>query len=450
MQHDAAENEFARSVVALDGSSRPYDRILANVGDARFVLLGEASHGTHEFYRERAHLTRRLIEECGFDAVAVEADWPDAWRVHRWIRGRGADRSASEALGGFTRFPQWMWRNADVELFAGWLHEHAPHVGFYGLDLYSLHASIDLVLGYLDRVDPEAAKRARARYACFDPFGRDADAYAHAAGLDLAPSCEREVTEQLLDMRARRMRGAREASSDADGDDEEEAELAFQADENARLVKDAEAYYRSMFRGAVVTWNLRDRHMVDTLASITEHLDRRLGRPCKIVVWAHNSHVGDARATEMRIIGETNVGELVRERYGRDAFLIGFTTYGGTVTAAIEWGERPRHMVLEPAIADSHELMLHEIAETLGSPNIVVLPRESPRVERALGKERLERALGVVYRVHTERESHWLRARLAEQFDAVIHIDRTSAVVPLDPLPEGTPEDLPDTYPFAV
>ncbi len=436
---------LARSVVPLEESSRGYDALLRTIDDARFVLIGEASHGTHEFYRERARITRRLIEERGFDAVAVEADWPDAYRAHRWIRGHGADRSADDALRAFTRFPQWMWRNADVQEFVTWLRETAPHVGFYGLDLYSLHASIQMVTRHLERVDPEGASRARQRYACFEQFGHDTDAYAYGTGMNLAPGCEREVEDQLIDMRRRTMTLSREPG----GRSEEDIELDFQASENARLVRDAEEYYRSMLKGPVVTWNLRDRHMVDTLASIARHLDARLGRASRIVVWAHNSHVGDARATEMYRIGETNVGELVRQRWGREAFLVGFTTFGGTVTAAIEWGESPRHLVLEPAVDDSHEAMLHDVAKTVGTPDIVLLPNESESLSRALATERLERAVGVVYRPRTERQSHWLRARLTEQFDAIIHIDRTSAVVPLVAAPEGMSEDLPETYPIA-
>jgi erythromycin esterase-like protein len=449
-ERTAEEIELASAATPLDDTSRAYDRLLEEIGDARFVLLGEASHGTHEFYRERALVTERLISKKGFDAVAVEADWPDAHRVHRYIRGHGTDRTPDDALGGFHRFPRWMWRNTDVRDFVGWLRRSAPEVGFYGLDLYSLHASIEVVLTYLDHIDPRAAKRARARYSCFEHFGVDTSAYAYAAGLGLAPSCEREVTQQLLEMQAH----ALEARRRGGGEDEE---LRFVAEQNARLVKDAEAYYRSMLKGSVVTWNLRDRHMADTLASIVQHLDHRLGRPAKIVVWAHNSHLGDARATELGAQGELNVGQLVRERYGRDAFLLGFTTNEGTVTAALEWGDKPLRMAVRPAIAGSHELALHSFSLATGVADVLFLPDrnaggiDAGRLPKALRHERLERAIGVVYRPQTERQSHWFHARLGDQFDAVIHLDRTSALDPLDPPHvEELEEEVPETFPFAV
>src|SRR5437588_3280833 len=303
---------------ALEGSTADYDPLLELIGEARFVLLGEASHGTHEFYRERAEITKRLIVEKGFNAVAVEADWPDAYRVNRYVRGEGADTSAEEALGGFKRFPTWMWRNRVVVEFAEWLRGHneslasgRERVGFYGLDLYSLYTSVEAVLGFLDKVDPDAARRARYRYSCFEHFAEDTQGYGYAATFGLTESCEQGVVEQLVEMRRR-------ASELASRDGRVARDEFFFAEQNARLVKNAEEYYRSMFRGRVSTWNLRDRHMADTLEAILGHF-RQTGRPPQAVLWEHNSHLGDARETEMGKRDEWNVGSLVRDAHAADA-----------------------------------------------------------------------------------------------------------------------------------
>src|SRR6266550_3814911 len=262
----------------LTGAPRDYDSLMELAGDARYVLLGEASHGTHEFYRERAQITKRLIQEKGFNAVAVEADWPDAYRVNRYVRGASGDAEAIDSLSGFKRFPTWMWRNADVLDFIGWLRGHndalpndAKKAGFYGLDLYSLHASIEAVLGYLAKVDPEAAKRARYRYSCFEHFGESSQAYGYAASFDLSESCEKEVVNQLIELRRR-------AADYASRDGRVAADDFFFAEQNARLVKNAEEYYRSMFRRSVPSWNLRDRHMAETLESLVAHLENQ-GQP---------------------------------------------------------------------------------------------------------------------------------------------------------------------------
>ncbi len=317
----------------LTGSPSDFDHLLEFIGDAQFVLLGEASHGTHEFYRQRAQITKRLIQEKGFTVVAVEADWPDAYRVNRYVRGGGEDADAVEALSGFKRFPAWMWRNADVLDFVGWLRNHndslppdARRTGFYGLDLYSMHASIEAVLSYLDKVDPEGARRARHRYGCFEHFGEDPQSYGYAAGLGLSHTCESEVVSQLIDLQRRAAEYARRDGRIA-------ADDFFYAEQNARLVKDAEQYYRTMFRGRVASWNLRDQHMAETLDSVVDHVSMNKQR-AKAVLWAHNSHLGDARATQMGKSGEWNVGQLVRQKHGRDCVLVGFTTYTDTVTAA--------------------------------------------------------------------------------------------------------------------
>src|SRR5690348_3878506 len=306
----------------LTGAASDYNALLDYIGNARLVLLREATHGTHEFYQARAEISRRLITEKGFCAIAVEADWPDAYRVNRYICGLDDDAHGRAALGDFQRFPLWMWRNIDVLAFIEWLRSYnaqvgpACLVGFYGLDLYSLYTSIEAVIAYLDKVDPEAAQRARYRYRCFEHFGDDSQAYGYVASFDLSESCEREVIEQLVELRQRTANYSRRDGRIA-------ADEFFQAEQNARLVKNAEEYYRSMFQGRVSSWNLRDRHMAETLAALFAHLDQQMS-DVKIVVWAHNSHLGDARATSMGEEGELNLGQLVRERYQRDAVLVGF------------------------------------------------------------------------------------------------------------------------------
>jgi erythromycin esterase-like protein len=428
----------------LTGAPEDFDPLLALVGDARFVLLGEASHGTHDFYRVRAEITKRLIREKGFDAVAVEGDWPDAYRVNRYVRGAAGDADAADALEGFRRFPQWMWRNADVLDFVGWLRAHndglagAPQVGFYGLDLYSLHASMGAVLDYLRIADPEAARRAQRRYACFDHFGDDTQAYGFAAGTGLAPSCESEVVAQLVELRAR-------AAEYAQRDGRLAADDFFFAEQNARLVANAERYYRAMFAGRAHSWNLRDRHMADTLAALDRHLTRQ-ERAARIVVWAHNSHLGDARATEMSASGELNVGQLARQAYGREAVSAGFTTWAGTVTAASDWDLPAERKRVRPALEGSHEALFHEA----GRGNFLLALRDDEALAAALAEPRLQRAIGVVYRPETERTSHYFHAHLPRQFDAVLHYDVTRAVEPLERTGTWDRGEPPETFPSAL
>jgi erythromycin esterase-like protein/predicted phosphoribosyltransferase len=434
-----------RSAHPLAGTARDYDPLMDLVGDARFVLLGEASHGTHEFYRERAQITKRLIEEKGFTAVAVEADWPDAYRVNRYVRGVNDDFDAIEALADFRRFPTWMWRNTDVVEFIEWLRAHndglaqdATKVGFYGLDLYSLRASMKAVLQFLEKVDPEAAKRARERYACFDQFGEDTQVYGFVAGTGITKSCEEEVVSQLVELQRRAAEYARRDGRIAEDE-------VFYAEQNARLVKNAEAYYRSMFLEEVSSWNLRDRHMVETLEALLAHLERRRGR-ARIAVWAHNSHLGDARATEMSRRGELNVGQLVREKYGQGAVGIGFTTHHGTVTAASEWDAPAERKRVRPALAGSYEALFHA-----ARPGRFLLTwRDGDPATEGLRESRLERAIGVIYRPETERMSHYFGARLPDQFDAVLHFDETRAVEPLEVTAEWEAGEPPETFPFGV
>jgi erythromycin esterase-like protein len=429
----------------LTGKAQDYDSLLNWVGDACFVLMGEATHGTHEFYQQRAEITKRLIQEKGFTTVAVEADWPDAYRVNRFVRGASDDASPEDALrGGFQRFPTWMWRNLDVLSFVGWLHQYNEtqrrdkKVGFYGLDLYSMYASIAEVLEYLGRIDPEAALRASYRYACFEDFGTDTQFYGYATGLGLSQPCEDDAVNQLLELQQQKLEYAKRDGFVAEDE-------FFYAEQNARLVMNAEEYYRSMFRGREASWNLRDRHMAETLDELVKHFSHQ-GQQPKVVVWEHNSHLGDARATDMGRVGEWNVGQLVRQRYGQDAVLIGFTTFTGTVTAASNWDEPAQLKVVRPALPDSYEALFHHT----GLPQFMLnLRSENPAVKE-LYKERLERAIGVIYRPETERLSHYFYACLPQQFDAVIHLDDTLGVEPLDRWAKAETGEAPETFPSAL
>ena len=426
----------------LEGNARDYDSLLKLIGNAQFCLLGEATHGTHDFYRERAEITKRLIKEKDFTAIAVEADWPDAFRVNRYVRGLSDDRSADEALSGFKRFPTWMWRNTVVVDFVEWLRDYnsslptnAAKVGFYGLDLYSLYTSIEAVLGYLNKIDPAAAKRARYRYSCFEHFAEDTQAYGYAANFGLTESCEREVIQQLIELR-------RQAADYASRDGRVAQDEFFFAEQNARLVLNAERYYRSMFRGRVESWNLRDQHMAETLGALVTHLNTQ-GQTGKVAVWEHNSHLGDARATYMADYGELNVGQLVRERYGSQAVLVGFTTYKGTVTAASDWDGPAERKRVRPALEDSYEASFHHA----DIPNFLLRLRNPDETFR---DSRLERAIGVIYLPRTERQSHYFKARLSDQFDAVIHFDETQALEPLERQALWQTGEPPESYPTGM
>ena len=431
-----------QSAISIHGAAEDYDSLLQWIGEADFVLLGEASHGTHEFYRSRAVITQRLIQEKGFTAVAVEADWPDAYRVNRYIRAQSSDADAIESLGGFRRFPAWMWRNADVLNFICWLREYNDaqtdanrKAGFYGIDLYSLHSSIEAVLTYLDRVDSNAAAQARERYGCFEHFSEEPQEYGYAARFGLTKSCEDEVVRQLLELQRR-------AAKYANLDGRIAADDYFYAEQNARLVKNAEEYYRTMFGGRISSWNLRDRHMTETLVALSDHLKKQ-GIQSKIVVWAHNSHLGDARATDMGKAGELNVGQLVRQLYKQRAFLVGFTTHCGTVTAASYWGGSAERKQVRPALPGSYELLFHESEMS----RFMLHLRDQNQASASLQKPLMERAIGVIYAPQTERASHYFQAHLPQQFDAVLHFDITRAVEPLERTVEWEAGEAPETYP---
>jgi protein-L-isoaspartate(D-aspartate) O-methyltransferase len=421
----------AESFTSVDDA--PLEGLLDRIGDARIVALGEATHGTSEFYRMRTRITRELVEKRGFRIVALEADWPDAARVDAWVRGYPP---VQPELDAFQRFPTWMWRNEEAAELFRWMRDHnrsrpeEDRVGLFGLDLYSLHTSQDAVVRYLEDVDPEASAAARARYGCLMPWAGDPAAYGRAAVTGRYRECEQEVVATLADLLAKRLEYARN-----------DGRRFFDAEQNARLVANAERYYRTMYYGTRASWNLRDQHMFDTLSALLH----RHGESSRAVVWAHNSHNGDASATEMGAHGEHNLGQLARERFGTGAYLVGFGTHEGTVAAAHDWGERMWVMRVRPSHQGSYERLCHE-AERAAFLLPLRSPREAP-LRPALLAERLERAIGVVYRPETEVQSHYFRASLPRQFDEYIWLDETSAVAPLTLEPGRSPAE---TFPFGV
>jgi len=428
---------------ALPGPAADDELLVQQLARARLALLGEATHGTHEFYAERVALSQRLIRDHGFNAVVMEADWPDAWRVNLYIRHASDDRDADAALAGFARFPTWMWRNTVVRDFVEWLREYnrgrppSRQVGFYGMDLYSMYTSIRAVLDYLDRVDPEAAQRARSRYACFEHFGEDSQAYGYAASFGMQSSCEDEVIQQLRDMNRR-------AADLLAGSTQDRADLFF-AQQNARLVRNAEEYYRTMFHGRVSSWNLRDSHMVETLQALEKHL-AAVGGPVRMLVWAHNSHLGDASATEMGDMGEWNVGQLARDRWGDEAMLVGFSTHHGTVTAASEWDAVAERKRVRPGLPGSYEELFHQA----GEERFWLPLRGNAELGELLKERRLQRAIGVIYLPRSERMSHYFHTRLPSQFDAIIHVDETRALEPLVAEPTWHAGEPAETYPSGL
>lgn len=401
--------------------------------DARVLLLGEATHGTAEFYRARAIITRHFIEKHGFHLVALEADWPDATLIDRYVRHRQKPSGAHDA---FQRFPTWMWRNREFRTFIDQLHEDNRDKTFReraevrGLDVYSLRASIAAILGYLNRTDPQAAAKARRRYACLTPWQHDPSWYGRVVLRGEADPCEDVVVAQLREMLQQRIEDA-----------EDDREDQFEAIQNARVVRAAEQYYRLMYRGARESWNLRDRHMFDTL----RHLMSHRGGHAKAIVWAHNSHVGNAAATAMGWQGEFNIGELCRTAFGDQAVLIGFSTDRGTVAAADDWDQPVRIMDIVPSRPDSYE----RVCRAVGLPRFLLDLRRATGhdAHKALMTPRLERAIGVVYRPDTERQSHYFEAVLPEQFDAFVWIDETKAV---SPLAAHIRPGVPDTFPFGL
>jgi erythromycin esterase-like protein len=411
-----------------------FGALVDRFADRRVVLMGEASHGTAEFYRARAGFTRRLVERHGFTIVAVEADWPDAAAIDRYVRHH-ADVAAAEPP--FQRFPTWMWRNTEVAALVEWMRsrnagvpEPDRRVGFFGLDLYNMRGSIAAVIDYLDAVDPEAAGVARERYGCLTPWQNDPATYGRAVLTRGYHDCEEAVVAQCRELLRRQLDyAARDGATFLD------------AAQNARLVASAERYYRIMYHGGAGSWNLRDTHMFETL----EHLLEAGGPGAKAIVWAHNSHIGDARHTEMgRRRGELNVGQLCRERFGDGAALIGFGTHAGTVAAASAWGGEMEVKPVRPSHPDSYERLCHD-AE---AARFLLDLRAEPELRHGLLAPRLERFIGVIYRPETELTSHHAEAELPRQFDAYVWFDETTAVTPLPP--RHVRKGVPDTYPFGT
>lgn len=417
----------------LNDNDSDYDALLEMARDREFVLLGEATHGTQDFYRMRAQITRRLIVEGRFDAVAIEGDWPDTWRVNCFVQGEG-DADADAALADFKRFPIWMWRNREMRDFILWLRGHnaslspEARVGVYGLDLYSMYQSADAVIRYLERVDPEQAALARDRYAALDHV-REPQAYGYATAVGARPDAREGVVAQLLQLRA-------DACLHLSQDGLAALDAQFFAQQNAEVVVDAENYYRSMFGRRLNTWNLRDAHMYRTLSALARYRLQRGGRG-RLVVWAHNSHLGDARATDSHWRGEWNLGQLVREAAGAKALLVGFSTYTGHVSAASQWDGDVEHKWVRPALHDSYEYLFHSTGL-----DRFFLPLNEVAAE-PLCEAMLERAIGVIYLPQSERESHYFWTSLAHQFDALFHLDETSALEPLEVPPHWHQREAP-------
>jgi protein-L-isoaspartate(D-aspartate) O-methyltransferase len=414
-------------------NSADLEPLLRRIGEARIVLIGEATHGTSEFYQMRARISRELIERKNFSFIAIEGDWPDAARVDHYVRH--AQYAPSEWTA-FSRFPVWMWRNQETRAFVDWLRKHnstsevVHRVAFHGLDLYSLYNSIRSVLSYLDDVDPPSARVARQRYGCLTPWQSEPASYGHAALTATYQTCEREVIANLTGLLKKHQIYA-----------ERDGERFLDAVQNARLVANAERYYRTMYYGSRASWNLRDSHMFETLKNLlTYH-----GAQSKAIIWAHNSHVGDSAATEMSLRGEYNIGHLCRKEFGRAACRIGFGTNRGTVAAASDWDAPMQVKTVRDAMAGSYERLCHEAGVAR-----FVLPLRSPAPEAliaGLSKPRLERAIGVIYRPETELQSHYFKAVLPLQFDEYIWFDETQAVTPLK---TEEIEGFPQTYPFGL
>lgn len=428
MNEEEAYEEFIielnKSIEPITEQADKYATLLEKIGEARYVLIGEATHGTHEFYRARIEITQELIKKKGFTAIAIEGDWPDAYQIHRYIQGKGSDEK--EALQGFQRFPTWMWRNATIPPFLKWLRDYNDQltpqekIGFYGLDLYSLYSSAQAVIAYLEKVDPDAANRAKLRYGCFDHLTIDPQTYGYLTSMGIKKPCIKEVIEELLDLQHHALEYIHKDGLAAEDE-------YFYIIQNARVLKDAEKYYRSMFEGHVLSWNVRDTHMAETFNILNDHLENRSGKPAKIVVWAHNSHVGDARATEMGESGEVNIGQLIREQHDADTYTIGFSTYDGFVTAASKWGGLAERKSINPGLEGSYEHLFHQ----LKYKNFLLHLTKNKHLEHLLDIYRLQRAIGVVYCPETERMSHYYFTRLPYQFDSIIHFDTTTALKPI-------------------
>ena len=422
------------------------DPLLDAIGDARYVLLGEASHGTHEFYTWRAALSKRLIQEKQFSFIAVEGDWPDCYRVNRYVKGMiGSGANAEQVLHAFNRWPTWMWANHEIVELAEWLREHNRHllaeqqIGFYGLDVYSLWQSMASVVDYLETIDPDFARAAKRAYKCFEPYYQDEHAYARATTAIVPASCEEEAVAVLRALQAR----APEYKDDG-------REAYFNAEQNALVAKGAELYYRTMVRGGATSWNVRDHHMVDTLDRLIAHHGPR----AKTIVWEHNTHIGDARFTDMARSGMVNVGQLVRQDRGESAnaregvMLVGFGTHHGSVIAAEEWGAPMQRLQVPDARIGSVEELLHrpEVGKDARNNKLLIFNGEDDGGIPGFDAPLDNRAIGVVYDPGVEQYGNYVPTIVPRRYDAFLFIDETRALDPLH-MPVEVSGEAPETYP---
>jgi erythromycin esterase-like protein len=425
------------------------DALMEHIGDARYVLLGEASHGTYEFYTWRAEITKRLIAEKGFSFIAVEGDWPDCYRVNRYAKGmENSGSSAYEVLHAFSRWPTWMWANREIVGLIEWLKSHNnkgvenqdKKVGFYGLDVYSLWESLDTVIQYLRKNYPDAMKSAIEAYRCFEPYGRDVQEYARATAF-IPDSCEDEVADMLIELRRKAGAEDDDMRFEADG-----REAHFNAEQNAVVAKNAELYYRTMMKGGAASWNVRDHHMMNTL----ERLMKFHGTNAKSIVWAHNTHIGDARATDMRQAKMVNLGQLAREQAGRDSVvLVGFGTYKGSVIASKEWGEPMERMPVPSAIDGSWDSFLHSLDDDGRNKLLTFADIDKVEIGSPFLESKGQRAIGVVYNPSYEKYGNYVDTILPARYDAFLFIDETHALHPLH-MPVSPDEELPETFPTGV
>jgi erythromycin esterase len=431
--------------------------LFKQIGKAKvqYVLLGEASHGTSEFYSMRSEITKMLIKDRGFSFIAVEGDWPDCYNVNRYVKGMpNSGQSAYDVLYSFNRWPTWMWANREIVGLVEWLREYnkklseEQKVGFYGLDVYSLWESMEAVIRYLKRINPEAVKTAIEAFRCFEPYGKSVEDYARAAAF-VPQSCEEEVIDMLIDLHDK----AKQYKSDGIGRREE----YFNAEQNAIVAKNAELYYRKMMQGGTVTWNIRDTHMMDTLIRLMEFHGKDTA---KSIVWAHNTHIGDARYTDMVDAKMVNIGQLVREHASdKNTLLVGFGTYSGTVIASKEWGEKMERMHVPPAVDGSWERLIHELSK--GSDRLLIFGDNTKRdpINQLLSEEtrrredervKGQRAIGVVYNPEYERFGNYVPTFLSKRYDAFLYIDKTHALHPLHMPEVKEDEDLPETFPTGL
>lgn len=429
------ESEITQKIkneaIVLD--EKAYTKLLDNIGEAQIVLLGEATHGTHEFYDIRAHITKKLILEKNFTIIAIEGDWPDAYRINSYIHNHAVG-DARDTLRAFDRFPTWMWQNIPMVHLIEWLKIHnqkqqSQKVYFYGLDLYSLYKSIDTVIAYLEKIDPKLAGEAKKRYACLEQFRHDPTVYGYSIFSQLSESCQKEIVTELKKLEELEWHLIQEKKSSPNE--------MFYVLQNARVIKNSEAYYRSLFINEVSNWNLRDHHMMETVEEINAY-----HKNPKIIIWAHNSHIGNAAATQMSVQGEFNIGQLVKEKFGEKSYSLGFTTYNGTVSAASDWHMPVERKIIRDALPHSYEDLFH----TIKVPQFF-LPLEDKNI---VPEKLLERAIGVVYAPQTERQSHYFYASLAHQFDGIIHYDTTTALEPLEKTAQWIKGEIPETYPSGL